>query len=47
MLIKITIPNILVKKFKVGTQEDREEIADYICDAIYEALYEEVGNGKD
>lgn len=54
MQINITIPDILFKKFKVGTQEDREAIADYICDyicdaiyEIYEILYEEVDNGKD
>ena len=54
MLIKIDIPDILLEKFKVGTQEDREEIAGYICnevykiyETLYETLYEEVDNGKD
>ena len=45
--IKIDIPNILIDLFKVGTAEDREAIADYICDAIYDFIREEVKNGKD
>lgn len=47
MLIKITIPDVLVELFEVGEVEDREAIADFICQAIYNSLYEEVDNGKD
>lgn len=45
--IKIDIPNILIDLFKVGTAEDRETIADFICQLIYNSLCEEVDNGKD
>lgn len=47
MLIKITIPYVLVELFQVGEDEDRKAIADFICEAIYNSLCEEVENGKD
>lgn len=47
MLIKITIPDMLMQLFTIGDDEVREAIADYICDVIYYNLCKEVDNGKD
>lgn len=45
--IKVTIPKTLIDIFNLVTTEDREAIADYICDALYDYIREEVENGKD
>ena len=34
MLIKIKIPYVLVQLFAIGDDEDREAIADVICQSI-------------
>lgn len=45
--IKATIPKTLLDRFNLGTTEEREAIADYICDALYDYISEVVDNGED
>lgn len=47
LTIKVTTPKTLIDIFNLGTAEDREAIADDICQAIYNSLLEEVYDGKD
>ncbi len=46
MIIKVKIPDILVKIFKVGSPKDKEAIVEYFIDSIYEALLKGDDDGK-